>query len=169
MAQSTRTVGFRPHLSEEGLPPLSAQESATLALLGSFLEGDLPWLSRALADEVGLLHLRRSDPLHRQRSVEVGVINRRRRAARSFFVHLFQGEIEENFLRTLRGAWLPEILNPDGSGTVGAQAARTFLDYAKGLLAGALHFDPNANLVPMVRLQRAVDAAFQRMRVFLGA
>ena len=148
------------------IPSISKECVESLKDLGVLLENDLAWLSRTLGDEGKRITYLNKDSLQPNKPENIETINPRRRAARSFLVHLFKGQVDQTFFEDLKQIWLPTMLGKEASES--KEKVTRFLEFARGLIAGALHFEPRENLVPMVIMQNALNQVFESMAVYLG-
>ncbi len=160
---TTGTLFKTARRAQVSVPALTPEDVASLQDMGMLLDGDLAWLTRVLSHRNWRPLSARKDIFSRPPREPLASLNKRRRAARALLVGLFQGKVAEGYCRDLKHVWLPELLGRNKWGEMDRELAFSFLEYTMGLLAGALHFEPRENLVPMARIQAALEHAFQRM------
>ena len=160
---ATRTLFSSARKAQVSVPALTPEDVASLKDMGILLDGDLAWLTRVLSNRNWRPLSEKKDIFSRPPREPLATLNKRRRAARAFLVGLFQGKVAEGYCRDLRNVWLPELLGRNKWGEMDRERALAFLEYSMGLLAGALHLEARENLVPMARIQAALEHAFQRM------
>ena len=160
---ATRTLFSSARKAQVSVPALTPEDVASLKDMGILLDGDLAWLTRVLSNRNWRPLSEKKDLFSRPPREPLATLNKRRRAARAFLVGLFQGKVAEGYCRDLRNVWLPELLGRNKWGEMDRERALAFLEYSMGLLAGALHLEARENLVPMARIQAALEHAFQRM------
>ncbi|GEM_PF-5606145 len=160
---TTQTLFSSARGAKVSVPALTPEDVASLKDMGILLDGDLAWLTRVLSNRNWAPLSERKDIFARPPREPLASLNKRRRAARAFLVGLFQGKVADGYCRDLKNVWLPELLGRNKWGEMDRERALAFLEYSMGLLAGALHSEPRENLVPMARIQAALEHAFQRM------
>jgi len=160
---ATGTLFSTARTVQVSVPALTPEDVASLKDMGMLLDGDLAWLTRVLSDRNWRPLSERKDLFRRPPREPLAALNKRRRAARAFLVGLFQGRVADGYCRDLKNVWLPELLGRNKWGETDRELALSFLEYTMGLLVGALHFEPRENLVPLARIQLALEHAFQRM------
>ncbi len=161
VSQATPTVR-EPRAFTRLAPLIITAELPELDLLGRALlaakaADDIPMLVRALVDHTIALQNRRGLETGNRQPILVSVLNRRRRAARTWLLAVVNGEIERTTLYAVAHQWLPTLAgNVDDPAELRRQAA-SCIEFVRGAITGLIFDAPADNLLGHARALHVLE------------
>ncbi len=156
--QSTREP--RPFVRIEpkgGAGVLPAEAKRGIAWLRSCAESRAAWLANALVDFTIARDLRRQRGRGRTEPIQVAVLNRRRRAARSWIEAILAGAIDAATLRSLAHSWLPQLCGTGPELDKSLVLGRGLFEFVRGALTALVFEEPQENLLPEARAMHGLE------------
>jgi hypothetical protein len=142
------------------------EPSAVLARLPADAEAGLPYLQILAGD--GLSRFARDlvdfsfvalDPMRRkpERAPGIGILNRRRRAARLWILAVLRGDVTSDTLHALTRTWLPHLAGTGPEAHRAARVGRACVEFLRGAITAFLFDEPDENLVRRARALHALE------------
>jgi hypothetical protein len=145
------------------LPP-SAQDG--LPLLAELLMDEIGSLVRSLVNHTVAAQNEQRRREGRAEGVTLSVLNRRRRAARSWIVTILRGQVDRATLHAVAHSWLPQLCGTGPSIRNASQPARRYVEFLRGLMTAHVMRRVAENLVPEARALHALETI---LAIHLGA
>jgi hypothetical protein len=136
------------HLAPAALPTSGVTYDARgAARLDDAVSPQIPQLVRSLVDWTIALQNRRALERGRVQPIQVSVLNRRRRAARSWLLAIAAGRTDAATSHAVASQWLPLLAatGPDHKPT--PAMARALVEFVRGALTACVFDDVRANLL----------------------
>jgi hypothetical protein len=145
--------------------------------LGPSAQAGLPLLAELLTDDVGSVvrslvnHTVSQQNEERRRQgrpqgVTLSVLNRRRRAARSWILAILRGQVDRATLHAVAHSWLPQLCGTGPSIRDAQEPARRYVEFLRGLMTARIMNRVAANLVPEAKALHALETI---LGIHLGA
>lgn len=150
----------RPFLFLEPAPlPLRKNtiDAADAAHLYAAVEGDLPALARALVDYTIERQNRRALERGNPQPIQVSVLNRRRRAARSWLLAVLGGKVDAATRHAVATQWLPTLTGTGPDLRLAAKPTRTLIEFVRGAITACIFDEPAASLLPHARALHVLE------------
>lgn len=160
-ATATAVREPRPFLFLEpttpGTPaPVIATE--TQQRLERIATNDTPQLVRSVVDYTIALQNRRALERGNPQPIQLSVLNRRRRAARSWLLAILAGQTDATTLQTVTTQWLPVLCAVGAVPTGVERSGRRLIEFVRGALAACLFETPADNLLPHAKALHVVES-----------
>jgi hypothetical protein len=127
------------------------------ALLAAEVMDHIPALVRALVNHTIALQNRRGLESGNRQPIQLSVLNRRRRAARTWLLAIVGGDIDRATLHAVSRQWLPTLAgNVDDAAEVRRQAA-SCIEFVRGAITGLLFDSPTENLLGHARALHVLE------------
>ena len=158
-AAATAVREVRPFLF---LDPAPAPVHVTIApaereRLEHIAVAEIPQLVRAVVDYTIALQNRRALERGNPQPISLAVLNRRRRAARSWLLAILGGATDASTLHAVTTQWLPVLCAAGLVPTRLERPARRLVEFVRGALAACLYEEAAENLLPHAKAQHAVE------------
>lgn len=150
----------RPFLFLEPAPlPLRKNliDAVAAAHLHAAVEGSLPMLVRALIDLTIERHNRRAQLRGLRQPIPVSVLNRRRRAARSWLLAVIAGKVDAATRHAVATQWLPLLCGTGPDPRLAARPTRVLIEFVRGAITACIFDQPAANLLPEAKALHALE------------
>ncbi len=135
--------------------PSSAQDG--VRLLARLLMHEVGTLVRSLVNYTVACQNEERRREGRPQGVSLSILNRRRRAARSWVLTILKGHVDRSTLHTVVHSWLPQLCGT-GPGIRDARApARRYVEFLRGLMTSHVMGRVAANLVPEAKALHALE------------
>ncbi len=148
----------RPFLFLEPAPlPLRKNliDAVGAAHLHAAAEGSVPALVRSL---VGFTIERQN---RRERSnpqpIQVSVLNRRRRAARSWLLAVLGGKVDAATRHAVATLWLPTLAGTGPELRLAAKPAGAMVEFVRGAVTACIFDEPAASLLPQAKALHVLE------------
>jgi hypothetical protein len=151
----------RPFLFLEPAPlPLRKHliDAPSAAHLHAAAEGDIPALVRALVDFTIERHNRRAQDRGNPQPIQVSVLNRRRRAARSWLLAVLGAKIDAATRHAVATQWLPTLTGTGPELRFAAKPARVLIEFVRGAVTACIFDQPASNLLPQAKALHALES-----------
>lgn len=159
----------RPFLRLEAIdvpPGLPPSARAGLPLLAELLMDEVASLVRSLVNYTVTDQNEARRRRGRAEGVTLSVLNRRRRAARSWIVTILAGQVDRATLHSIAHSWLPQLCGT-GPGLRDAKAPATrYVEFLRGLMTAHVMRRVAENLVPEAKALHALETI---LGIHLGA
>jgi hypothetical protein len=170
---SSRAGGINPphaarHSSLLLQPAIGPTESIHgLAELELFVADSVQLVVRTLVEHVGFVEIERQRAAGRRpESVPLRLLNKRRRAARSWIISILQGKIDRATLFALATTWVPDLTSRGGRFPAATITSRYLVELLRGAMTAHIMDTPANNLVPQAKALHAMESV---LRVHLSA
>lgn len=159
-AATTITREPRPflYLEPARLPLRSTQiDAASLVRLDDAAGPSVPALVRSIVDFSIALQNRRALENGNVQPIQLSVLNRRRRAARSWLVAILAGRVDAGTLHAVSTQWIPTLAGTGYDLRRCARSGRAFVEFVRGAITACIfdRFEPN--LVPSAKAGHALE------------
>ncbi|MBL8754405.1 MAG: hypothetical protein JNK15_13970 [Planctomycetes bacterium] len=156
----------RPFLLLAPAPAAPVHEPAGLARLDQALGDQIPQLVRSLVDYTIARQNGRALERGNPQPIPLSVLNRRRRAARSWLVAIAAGLADPATAHTFAAQWLP-LLTGTGPDLAAAVApGRDLVEFVRGACTACIFDAPCASLLPHAKALHVLEAT---LATHLGA
>ncbi len=139
--------------------PLRADRA--LATDGRYLEAaaghSVPALVRSLVDYTIALQNRRALERGNPQPIQLSVLNRRRRAARSWILAVLAGKVDAAPQHAVATQWLPMLTGTGPDLTKATRPGRTLIEFLRGSITACIFDDPAENLLPHARALHVLE------------
>ena len=156
--ETTASREPRPFLYLEPAAPSSSAEpidARAVAELGEAFEPRLPHVVRSVVDQTIASH---NEKALRPQPIQLSVLNRRRRAARSWLLAVCEGRSDASTCHQVATQWLP-LLCGTGPDRIGLEApARRLVEYVRGAVTACIFDEACESLLPQARALHALEA-----------
>ncbi|MBL8729141.1 MAG: hypothetical protein JNM25_11960 [Planctomycetes bacterium] len=150
----------RPFLFLEPAPlPLrkNAIDAVGAAHLHAAAEGWVPMLVRSLIDFTIERHNRLALLRGIPQPIQLSVLNRRRRAARSWLLAVIAGKVDAATRHAVATQWLPLLAGTGPELRLVAPPARVLIEFVRGAITACIFDLPAANLLPEAKALHALE------------
>jgi hypothetical protein len=146
------------HLEPAALPPAPTPIDAVgVAYLEAAVTPAIPYLVRSLVDFTIALQNRRALERGNVQPIQLSVLNRRRRAARSWILAITTGEQDAATRHTVATQWLP-VLTGSGPDFARATASgRALIEFVRGAITACVFDEPKENLLDPCRALHVLE------------
>ncbi len=145
------------------LPP-SARDG--LELLVELLIDEVGSLVRSLVNHTVAAQNEQRRREGRAEGVTLSVLNRRRRAARSWIVTILRGQVDRATLHAVAHSWLPQLCGTGPTIRNAKRPARRYVEFLRGLMTAHIMHRVAENLVPEATALHALETI---LAIHLGA
>lgn len=137
--------------------PHAPSDAAGRALLEAAVAPFVPQLVRLVVDHTIERQNRRARARGHAQPIHVAVLNRRRRAARSWLLAIAGAAADAPTCHAVATQWLPLLCGtgPDLGGVV--RPGRALIEFVRGAVTACLFDAPAANLLPAARALHALE------------
>ena len=132
--------------------------TATQQRLERIATNDTPQLVRSVVDYTIALQNRRALERGNPQPIQLSVLNRRRRAARSWLLAILAGRTDATTLQTVTTQWLPVLCAVGAVPTGMERSGRRLIEFVRGALAACLFETPADNLLPHAKALHVVES-----------
>lgn len=163
-ATATTVREVRPFLFLDPAPaPAKALviEPAVRARLDRIANEQIPQLVRSLVDYTIALQNRRALERGNPQPIQLSVLNRRRRAARSWLVAILAGATNTATLQAVTGQWLPTLCAAGLVPTGVQRAGRRLVEFVRGALTACVFDEAADNLLPHAKAEHVIEVTLQ--------
>ncbi|MCC7396311.1 MAG: hypothetical protein IT455_04525 [Planctomycetes bacterium] len=147
------------HLEPARLPVRDSEpDTIGLARLDAAAAPSIPALVRSLVDHTIARQNRRGFEVGNPQPIQVSVLNRRRRAARSWLLAILAGKVDGATRHAVASQWLPVLT---GSGPeLGrlAHPARQLIEFLRGAITACIFDEARDNLLTDARALHVLEA-----------
>ncbi|MFN3241279.1 MAG: hypothetical protein ACE37K_07160 [Planctomycetota bacterium] len=148
----------RPFLYLEPAAPSSpgrGPDARGVAELQRAFEPRLPHVVRSVVDRTIARH---NEKALRPQPIQLSVLNRRRRAARSWLLTICEGRADASTCHQAATQWLP-LLCGTGPDRLGMEApARALVEYVRGAITACIFDEASESLLPQARALHALES-----------
>ena len=145
------------------LPP-SARDG--LELLVELLIDEVGSLVRSLVNHTVAAQNEQRRREGRAEGVTLSVLNRRRRAARSWIVTILRGQVDRATLHAVAHSWLPQLCGTGPTIRNAKRPTRRYVEFLRGLMTAHIMHRVAENLVPEATALHALETI---LAIHLGA
>lgn len=145
------------------LPPSARQG---LPLLAGLLMDDVAALVRSLVNHTVAVQNEERRRRGRPEGVTLSVLNRRRRAARSWILTILAGQVDRGSLHAITRSWLPQLCGTGPGIRNAVEPAARYVEFLRGLMTGLVVRRVAENLVPEAKALHALETV---LGIHLGA
>ena len=145
------------------LPP-SARDG--LELLAELLMDEVGSLMRSLVNYTVASQNEERRRTGRRQGVSLSVLNRRRRAARSWIIAILRGQVDRFTLHSVAHNWLPRLCGTGPTIRSASEPARRYVEFLRGLMTAHVMRRVAENLVPEAKALHALETV---LGMHLGA
>lgn len=161
-ATATTVREVRPFLFLDPAPATTIViEPAVRARLDRIANEQIPQLVRSLVDYTIALQNRRALERGNPQPIQLSVLNRRRRAARSWLVAILAGATDTATLQAVTGQWLPTLCAAGLVPTGVQRAGRRLVEFVRGALTACVFDEAADNLLPHAKAEHVIEATLQ--------
>ena len=169
--QATESVQreVRPFLRLEPARELHAtvvHDAIGLARLDAALGDQIPQLARSLVDYTIALQNGRALERGNPQPIQLSVLNRRRRAARSWLVAIAAGKAEAATAHAFATQWLPMLTGTGPDLAAAVQPGRRLVEFVRGACTACLFDAPAENLLTHAKALHVLETT---LAAHLGA
>jgi len=146
------------YLEPARLPLRSVEiDSGSLARLDDAVSASIPALVRSLVDYT--IARQNKSALERGTSqpIQLSVLNRRRRAARSWIVAILAGRVDSGTLHAVSNQWIPTLAGTGHDLRKSARPGRAFVEFVRGAITACIFDEFEENLVPSAKAVFAIE------------
>jgi len=150
----------RPFLWLEAVdvpPELPPSAAAGLELLAELMMDEVGALVRSLVNHTVAAQNERRRREGRALGVSVSVLNRRRRAARSWIVAILRGQVDRATLHDVAHSWVPQLCGTGPNIRNANRPARRYFEFLRGLMTAHVMRRVADNLVPEAKALHALE------------
>ena len=153
---------LRPEVPRK-LPP-SAQDG--VPLLAELLMDEVGSLVRSLVNYTVASQNEERRRAGRRQGVTLSVLNRRRRAARSWILTILRGQVDRFTLHSVAHSWLPRLCGTGPDLRSASKPTRRYVEFLRGLMTANVMRRVAENLVPEAKALHALETI---LGIHLGA
>lgn len=126
-------------------------------LLDSLASPSVPVFVRGLVNFTIALQNRRALENGNVQPIQLSVLNRRRRAARAWFLSIMAGKVDASTCHAVASQWLPTLCGtgPDLGRCIGPSSS--IFEFVRGSITACVFAEPADNLVPQVKALHALE------------
>lgn len=136
-------------LSPARLPVRTDAQFAAGARWLDAAAGDaIPAIVRSLVDYTIALQNKRALERGNPQPIALSVLNRRRRAARSWLLAILAGKVDSDTLHAVGTQWLPTLTGTGPEIGKAKKPARQLIEFVRGAITACIFDEPAANLLP---------------------
>ena len=117
----------------------------------------LPALVRSLVDHTIALQNKRAIERGNPQPISMSVLNRRRRAARSWLLAVLAGRLDDETLRTVATAWMPLLTGAGHETTKVVKWSRSLIEFVRGAVTACIFDEPADDLLPHARALHVLE------------
>lgn len=117
----------------------------------------VPVLVRSLVDYTIALQNRRAIERGNPQPIQLSVLNRRRRAARSWILAILAGKVDAGTRHAVSSQWIPTLLGTGPDLTKAAVPGRTLVEFVRGGITACIFDEPAENLLPHARALHVLE------------
>jgi hypothetical protein len=167
MTKSTIVAEDVPALRREPRPflrlapavgPAMRPDPRGLARLDAALAEQIPQLVRSLVDWTIALQNRRALGRGGAQPIQLSVLNRRRRAARSWLLAIAAGCTDAATCHAVAGQWLPLLTGSGPEAKPSPTTAQALVEFVRGAITACVFDAPRANLLDDARALGVLEA-----------
>ncbi|MHC4513322.1 MAG: hypothetical protein ACYTGW_00875 [Planctomycetota bacterium] len=150
----------RPFLWLEAIdvpPKLPPSATDGLKLLAELMMDGVGFLVRSLVNHTVAAQNERRRREGRALGVSVSVLNRRRRAARSWIVAILRGQVDRGTLHDVAHSWVPQLCGTGPNIRNANRPARSYFEFLRGLMTAHVMHRVADNLVPEAKALHALE------------
>lgn len=173
----TQAKDKTPSLQRDQRPFLRLEAIDIPRQLAPSAQAGLPLLAESMMDEVGSLvrslvnytvaaQNEERRVLGRRQGVTLSVLNRRRRAARSWILAILRGQVDRATLHAVAHSWLPQLCGTGPSICEAEPPAHRYVEFLRGLMTAHVMRRVADNLVPEAKALHALETI---LAIHLGA
>lgn len=139
--------------------PLRAEPSfaADVRYLETAAGHSVPALVRSLVDFTIALQNKRALERGNPQPISVSVLNRRRRAARSWMLAVLAGKTDAATRHAVAASWLPTLAGTGPDVAKAAKPARTLVEFVRGAVTACIFDEPAADLLPHAKALHVLE------------
>ena len=117
----------------------------------------VPLLVRSLVDYTIARQNRRALERGNPQPIQLSVLNRRRRAARSWILAILQGKVDGATQHAVATQWIPTLTGTGPDLRRASGPGRTLVEFVRGAITACLFDEPAANLLPLAKALFALE------------
>jgi hypothetical protein len=133
-------------------------DAAGQAWLEDAAMDSVPALVRSLVDHTIALQNRRAIERGNPQPIQVSVLNRRRRAARSWILAVLGGKVDAATRHAVASQWLPTLCGTGPDLHKVETPARSLLEFLRGAITACIFDEPAANLLAHAKALAVLEA-----------
>lgn len=127
------------------------------AHLQTTAEPSLPALVRSLVDHTIERQNRRAIERGIPQPIQLSVLNRRRRAARSWLLAVLSGKVDAATQHAVATQWLPTLTGTGPDLRLAQRPSRVLIEFVRGAVTACIFDAPAANLLPQARALHVLE------------
>lgn len=132
-------------------------DAPSAAHLYAAAEGDIPALVRALIDFTIDRQNRRAQDRGNPQPIQVSVLNRRRRAARSWLLAVVGAKVDAATRHAVATQWLPTLCGTGPDLRLAARPTRALVEFVRGAITACIFDQAQPNLLPQAKALHALE------------
>lgn len=125
--------------------------------LAAAADASLPALVRSLVDHTVARQNRRAQARGRAEPIQVSVLNRRRRAARSWLLAVVGAKVDAATCHAVATQWLPLLAGTGPELRIAREGARALVEFVRGAVTACIFDRPADNLLPQAKALHALE------------
>ncbi len=118
----------------------------------------VPALVRSLVDFTIALQNKRALEVGNPQPISVSVLNRRRRAARSWLLAVLAGRTDAPTRHAVATQWLPTLTGTGPDFGKAVRPARTLIEFVRGAVTACIFDEPAADLLPHAKALHVLES-----------
>jgi len=143
------------YLKAKSLPIVDADlDAASVAQLQASMQDEISQIVRSVVD---FTIARDNEKTRRTQPIPMSVLNRRRRAARSWLLAIAEGRIDAVTLHTVSTQWLPLLCGTGPDLALLADPAVDLIEFVRGAATACIFDEVAANLLPHARALHVLE------------
>ena len=145
------------YLEPARLPLTGAVDPIGLERLETTVSSTIPLLVRSLVDYTIARQNRRASERRNPQPIQVSVLNRRRRAARTWLLAILAGRTDASPRHAAATQWIPVLTGTGPDLARSLRPARELIEYLRGAITACLFDAPRANLLRDARALHVLE------------
>ncbi|MGB3968708.1 MAG: hypothetical protein WBO45_18380 [Planctomycetota bacterium] len=133
-------------------------EPAGLAWLATAVTPAIPWLQRSLVDYTIALQNRRALEHGNPQPIQLAVLNRRRRAARSWLLAIAEGRCDAATRHAAATQWIPLLTGTGPDYRASLRPGRALVEFVRGALTACIFDAPAESLLPHAKALHVLES-----------
>lgn len=143
------------YLKAKSLPIVDSDlDAASVAQLQGSMQEEISQIVRSVVD---FTIARDNERTRRTQPIRMSVLNRRRRAARSWLLAIAEGRIDAVTLHTVASQWLPLLCGTGPDLALLADPAVDLIEFVRGAATACIFDEVAANLLPHARALHVLE------------
>jgi hypothetical protein len=117
----------------------------------------VPLIVRSLVDHTIALQNKRAIERGNPQPISMSVLNRRRRAARSWLLAVLAGKVDAETLHAFATQWMPTLAGTGPEAGKSAKWCRSIVEFVRGAVTACIFDEPSADLLPHAKALHVLE------------